>query len=92
MIKGNKGCKQESLIRMLNAKSEVGELIISMVQRVILFTELTIKYSSPYGNGLNVAIPRKGSDGLKTVIGITSEVIVGHLLPSSRSQMGRMTS
>lgn len=92
VIKGNKGCKQESLIRMLNAKSEVGELIISMVQRVILFTELTIKYSSPYGNGLNVAIPRKGSDGLKTVIGITSEVIVGHLLPSSRSQMGRMTS
>ena len=63
-----------------------------MVQRVILFTELTIRYSSPYGNGLNVATPRKESDGLKTAIGTISEVTVGLLQPSSRNQMERKTN
>lgn len=51
VIKENKGCRQESLIRMLNSKSEDGEVIISMERHVIHFTESTIRYSSHYGNG-----------------------------------------
>ena len=63
VIKENKGCRQESLIRMLNSKSEDGEHIISMVRHVIHFTESTIRYFSPCGNGLNAVIPRKGNSG-----------------------------
>lgn len=44
-------------------KSEDGEHIISMGRHVILFTESTIRYFSPCGNGLNAVIPRKENGG-----------------------------
>lgn len=56
------------------------------------FIELTIRYFFPCGNGLNDAIPIKGSDGLKTAIGSIAEETTGLLRLNLRNQMERKTN
>ncbi len=63
VIKENKGCKQESLIRMLNAKIRGWGGYYQHGATRDSFHRIDHQIFLSFGNGLNAVIPRKGNGG-----------------------------
>lgn len=92
IIKGNKGCKQESLIRMLNTRIRGWGNYYRHGATRDSFHRVDHEIFLSLWQWAKRRHSKRGSGGLKTVIGIIFEEITGHSPQSSRKQMVRKTN
>ena len=89
VIKGNKGCKQESLIRMLNAKIRGWGAYYQHGATRDSFHIIDHQIFLALWQWAKRRHSKKGNGGLKTAIGITSEETTGLLRLNLKNQTAK---